>query len=54
MECNDSGQNYLENTIKILKLLKNREVKIMLIQSYIAEVGPIPNEYEKEIKDLLM
>ena len=43
----------IDMLIKILKTTKDKNMKAMILQSYIAKYGPVPNEYGDIIKDLL-
>lgn len=39
--------------IDLLKATKDKDTKAMILQSYITEYGPVPNEYGDIIKDIL-
>ena len=39
--------------IRQLKLLDNIVLRTVLVESYIQQYGPIPDEYEQEIRELL-
>lgn len=43
----------IEMLIKLLKATDNKNTKAMLLQSYIAVYGAVPNEYGNVIKELL-
>lgn len=43
----------IDMLIKILKATKDKNMKAMILQVYIAKYGPVPNEYGDIIKDLL-
>lgn len=39
--------------IELLSRIKDKNMKAIILQSYIAKYGPVPNEYGDIIKDLL-
>ena len=47
----------MEKKIKLLidtlKGIRNKNIKAMVLQSYIAENGPVPDEYADEIRKAL-
>lgn len=45
----------MNNIITLIEIIKiaDKKLRPSIVQLYIAEYGPIPNEYEKEIRELL-
>ena len=43
----------IEALIKLLKQTSDKNVKAILLQSYIQQLGPIPDEYENVVRGLL-
>lgn len=53
MEDIKKKENEIELFIDILRGIRNKNIKAMVLQSYIAENGPVPDEYADEIRKAL-
>ena len=43
----------IEMLIKILKMAADKNTKVMLLENFIAEYGPIPDKYGEKIRKVI-